>query len=127
MKLLLGRKAVNPNSANLACQTPLVAAAEDGLEGIVKLLLKRRDINTTTLNIYYRRILLSWAAKNGCEGTVKLLLERKNVNFDGSSKSGETPLSRIIEMGHPKLLLERRGVNSSSLGGYSRTLLWLPI
>ena len=75
MKLLLGRKDVNPDIPDTwDGRTPLSKAAGNSHEGVVKLLLGRGDVNPNSLCKSGRTPLL-WAVKNGHEGTVKLLLE----------------------------------------------------
>ena len=74
MKLLLGREDFNPDTRDSRCgQTLLSWAAENGHEGIVKLLLEREDVNRNS-SCNSDRTLLAWAASNGCEGVVTLLL-----------------------------------------------------
>ena len=127
VKLLLGRKDVNPDIPDTwDGQTPLSWAAENGHEGVVKLLLGRKDVNPNSLN-KSGRTPLSWAAKNGHEGIVKLLLERKDVNPNIPDMwDGQTPLSWAAENGHGgvvKLLLGREDVNPNSSIESGRTLL----
>ena len=110
VKMLLGRKDVDPNRTAIDYgQTPLSWAAENGHEGIVRMLLKRKDVNpnqgepllSAASNGHeaivemllerkdinpcqehgsYSRTLLSWAAENGNEGVVRMLLKRKDVD-----------------------------------------------
>ena len=107
---------VNPDSLSSFDQTPLLWAAANGHEGIVKLLLARKDVNPDSSN-NSGQTPLSWAAANGHERIVKLLLEQKDVNPDSSNNSGQTPLSWAAANGHErivKLLLERKDVNPDS-------------
>ena len=104
---LFGKRSVNPDSSCKFVRTPLSWAAENGHEGIVKILLERKDVNPESSN-YFGRTPLSFAAENGYEGIVKLILERKNVNPDSSNHSGLTPLSLAAEQcsqrGSPSVL-----------------------
>jgi len=101
VKLLLGRKDVNPNIPETEHgHTPLTRAAEYGNEGIVELLMEREDVNPDIPDTTYGLTPLSWAAQNGHEGTVKLLLGRKDVNPSSSNKSGQTPLTLAVRNGH---------------------------
>ena len=113
--LLVGRRYVDPDSSSGSGRTPLSWAAEKGHEGIVKLLLRRKDVNPDTPDTMSGRTPLSLAAKNGHEGIVKLLLGRKDVNPDTLNiYYGQTLLSWAAENGHEgivKLLLGRKDVN----------------
>jgi len=113
---MFGSRYVNPDAPDtLYGQTPLSWAADNGYEGIVKLLLERKDVTPDTPDTLYGRTPLSWAAGNGHEGIVKLLLERKDVTPDTpDTRFGRTPLSWAADEGHEgvvKLLLERKDVN----------------
>ena len=117
--------------------TPLMWAARDGREEVVKLLLEQKH---TELDIpdRYGQTALSWAAKSGHEGVVKqflsrqfvnpgsigrlwgtpqvmsLLFGRKYVNPDRPDEFGFTPLTWAARGGHEgvvKLLLEQEDVN----------------
>ena len=84
-------------------------AKQPGHEGIVKLLLERKEVNPHSSD-NNGQTLLSRAAKNGHEGIVKLLLQCKEVN-PNSSGDGQSPLLRAAKNGHEgtvKLLLERQ-------------------
>ena len=128
--LLLGGRYVDPDSSSKYCRTPLSWAAENGNEGIVKLLLGRKDVNPNTPDTEYGQTPLFWAAMNGHEGIVRLLLERGDLNPDTpDTVQGLTPLSRASNNGHErivKLLLERKDVNPNALDTMrGRTpLLW---
>ena len=89
---LLGRRYVSPDSSSESGRTPLSWAAENGHEGIVKLLLAQGDVNPNSSS-KDGQTPLSWAALNGHEGIVKLLLGRKDVNPDTpDTMYGQTPL-----------------------------------
>ena len=97
------------------------------MEGIVKLLLGRGDVNPDSLD-KYGQTPLSLAAMRGHEGIVKLLLGREDVNPDSSSKSGRTPLSWAARTGHEgivKSLLGKKGVNPHSSSKSGQTPLTL--
>ena len=63
MKLLLERNEVDPGGASKSCQAPLFWAARNSHEGIVELLLGRKDVNPDS-SCESGRILLSSAATN---------------------------------------------------------------
>jgi len=123
VKLLLGRKDVNPDSPDRNGRTPISWAAENGHEAVAKLLLERKDVNPDRPDID-GRTPISWAAENGHEAVVKLLLERKDVNPDRPDGNCQTPISWAAQDGHEavvKLLLERKDVNPDRLDIYGRT------
>ena len=115
VNLLFGERYVNPNRSCKYGQTPLSWAVENGHEGIIKLLLERKDVNPNIPDTTAGRTPLSWAAVKGYEGIVKLLLGRKDVNPDTpDTEYGRTPLSWAAGNGHDriaKLLLGRKDVN----------------
>ena len=112
---LFGRRYVNPDSSTRSGRTPLLWAAEHGHEGVVKLLLGRKDVTPHTSETNDNRTPLSLAAENGHEGIVKLLLGREDVIPDSPSRLyGRKPLLWAAENGHEgivKLLLGRGDVN----------------
>ena len=110
--LLHGKRCVNPDSLSESGRTPLSWAAENGHEGVVKLLLERQDVNPDIRDAEFGRTLLSWAAGNGREGIVELLLERKDVDPYSISKSGQTPLALATENGHDRVVSLLQALNS---------------
>jgi ankyrin repeat protein len=93
-------------------QTPLLWAADNGHELVVKLLLAKDSIDPNSKKALYGRTLLSWAAETGHEAVVRLLLATKaNVKFEDSN--GRTPLNLAAKNGYNKvmkLLLENNAV-----------------
>jgi ankyrin repeat protein len=95
-------------------RTPLSWAAENGREGVVKLLLERGvDPDSKASDWEFEDLTpLSWAAENGHEEVVKLLLEHgadPDSKANGDLIGGRTPLSFAAGNGHKfvvKLLLE---------------------
>jgi len=124
---LFGGRYVNPNSMSNCDETPLLWATENGHEGVVKLLLGRKDVNPNIPDTTYGQTPLSWAAENGHEGIAKLLLERKDVNPNTPDTiHGRTPLLWAARNGHDgivKLLLGREDVNTDILDVYGQTPL----
>jgi len=51
VKVLLGRKEVNPDKPDNYGQTPLAPAARHTHEGLVKMLLGREEVNPNELDI----------------------------------------------------------------------------
>ena len=113
VKILLGRKEVNPDKPDNGSRTPLSWAADNGHEGVVKILLGRKEVNPDKPGPSGLTPLL-YAACNGHEEVAKILLGRKEVNPDKPSKYGGTPLSNAACNGHEgvvNLLLRRGEVN----------------
>ena len=115
------------NEKDCVGNTPLVWAAKNGHEGVVKILLGRGDVKPDKPDESYRTPLL-WAAENGHEGVVKMLLGRDGVNPNGPNRNGYTPLLRAAWNGHEgvvKILLGRSDVNPDEPDRSGRTpLLW---
>ncbi|MBE3041637.1 ankyrin repeat domain-containing protein, partial [Candidatus Bathyarchaeota archaeon] len=89
-KRLLDTRHINVNAKdNDYRRTPLLWAAENGHEAIVKLLLeKSADVE---LKDYYGQTPLLGAAGNGHEAIVKLLLQ-KGADIEGKDNNGRSPL-----------------------------------
>jgi len=102
-------------------RTPLSWAAEDGYEGIVKLLLKRKDTSPNTADIWHNRSPLWYAAAGGYEGVVKLLLGREDIHPDTADiKYGQTPLRCAAGGGNSKVAIGTRGYQPQ----YCRYRVW---
>jgi len=103
------------NQKDCVGNTPLVWAASNGREGVVKILLGRCDVTPDKPDRGGKTPLLC-AAQNGHEGVVKMLLERNDVNPDKPNKYGRTALFNAALNGHEgvvKTLLERGRVSPS--------------
>ena len=101
------------NQNDCVGNTPLVWAAKNGHEGVVKILLERDDVNPEKLG-EYEKTPLCYAAENGHEGLVKILLGRDDVNPEKSDKGWQTPLLCAAQNGHEgvvKILLGRDDVD----------------
>jgi len=125
--IVRGRRYVNPNKPDKYGQTPILLAAEDGHEGVVKLLLRRSDVKPDAADGYGRTPLLL-ASSKGREEVVKLLLEQGDVSIDKPDKSGQTPLLAAAEGGSERvvaLLLGRKDINPNERSKAGRTPLWL--
>lgn len=97
--------------------TPLLWAAENKYEGLVKLLLNtgKVDVNARGRDVWEETPLLV-AAGLGYEGIVKLLLDTNRVDVNARSRRGwkDTALIRAAREGYEgivKLLLETNGVD----------------
>ena len=112
-------------------QTPLVRAAKNGQEGVIKLLLEREDINPNMADSRYCLTPLYWAALCGYEGVAKLLLEREDVNPNTTdTKYSLTPLHLAAEGGHDgvvKLLLAREDLIPIILTPAGKTALEIAV
>ena len=91
MSVLFRRKYVNPDRPDNYGRTPLVCAARNGDEGVLRLLLGREDVSPDRPD-NGGQTPLSWAAQNGCEGVMRPLLEREDVNPDRPDNDSRTPL-----------------------------------
>ena len=91
MKVLLERQDVDPNRPDKYDQTPLLFAALNGYEGVVKLLLERADVDPNCPDGDGQTPLVNAAIK-GCKGVVKLLLERRDVDPNCPDKNDRTAL-----------------------------------
>jgi len=113
------------NQIDCGGNTPLVWAARNGHEGVVKILLERGDVDPDKAD-NDGRTPLRWAARNGYEGVVKILLEQGNVDPNKPNNDGWTPLSGAACYGHEgvvKILLER-GIDPDKADNEGRPPLW---
>jgi ankyrin repeat protein len=127
-ELLMGKYTgckVEADSKDGYGQTPLSYAAENGHEGIVKLLLDTGKVDADWKD-GDGRTPLWWAAGNGHEAIVKLLLDTGKVDADWKDGDGRTPLWWAAGNGHEaivKLLLDTGKVDADSKDGDGRTPL----
>jgi len=114
------------NQKDCLGNTPLVYAARNGHEGVVKILLGQNNASPDMAGKFGYTPL--WcAAGNGHEGVVKVLLERDDVNPEKPTESGTTPLAWAVERGHEgvvKILLGREDVNPEKPDNRGKTPLW---
>jgi len=114
------------NQTDCTGSAPLMWAAFNGHEGVVKILLGRDYANQDKPGVGKRTPLMC-AAENGHEGVVKTLLKREGVNPDKPGWYKRTPLLFAAENGHEgvvKTLLRRDDVNPDMPDRGSRTPLW---
>jgi len=114
MVSLLLKKGVWVNQVDQSGRTALSLAAENGHEGVVKVLLRQKNISADTAD-KAGITSLSWAASGGFGGVVALLLERKEVNPNTTDiQYGRTPLSWAAGNGYEivtKLLLAHNDID----------------
>ena len=148
---LIRTKRSDVNQRDSAGLTPLMWAARQGREDVVKLLLQQKHIQPDIPDTRYGRTALSWAAGSGHEGVVRLFLSpefcvnpgsigrrwrvsevigtplgRKYVNPDRQDDDGRAPLSWAARNGHGgvvKLLLGRKDVRPDKPDNYGKTPL----
>ena len=109
------------NQMDCLGNTPLVWAAWNGHEGVVRILLGPGGVNPETPN-RSGQTPLCFAARKGHEGVVKILLGRGDVNPDRAERYGQTPLCYAAANGHEgvvKILLGRGDVNPDKPDGAS--------
>jgi len=114
---------IDINGTDETTSTPLLWAADNGHEAVVKLLLGCEDVNPNRPDKWGRTPIM-WAARNGHEATVKLLLGREDVSPDRAADNGETPILLAAKYGHEavvKLLLGREDVNPNRPNMWDQT------
>jgi len=106
-------------------RTPLLWAAWNGHEAVVKLLLEKDALLESKDNNSWTPLL--WAARNRHEAVVKVLLE-KGAELESKDNNGRTPLSWAAGKRHEavvKLLLEKGAdLESKDNNGWT-PLLWV--
>jgi len=127
VKKVRRRRYVDPNRPDKYGQPAIQLAAEEGHEGVVKLLLGRNDVKPNLLDDFGKTPLSSAAGK-GHDGVVELLLGREGVSPDIPDKGRRTPLSWAAGKGHDgvvKLLLGQEDVNPNMPDKHGQTpLAW---
>ena len=114
------------NQMDCGGSTPLVWAARNGHEGVVKILLGQDNVNPDKPD-NNGESPLSGAAVNGHEGVVKTLLGREDVDPDRPDNDGHTPLHGAVLYGCEgvvKILLGREEVNPDKPDNNGQTPLW---
>ena len=113
------------NQTDCVDNTPLVWAARNGHEKVVKILLGQDDINPEKPGGWGYAPLIC-AASNGHEGVVKILLGQDDVN--PNTPGGYGPLYFAAKNGHEgvvKILLGRNDVNPENPDPWGQTpLCW---
>ena len=101
MKLLLDRKEVNPDSRDNYGQSPLWCAAEGGHEGVVKLLLDRKEVRLERQR--WPNVTLV-CCRGQHEAIVKLLQRRADTESDTGAND---PPSYLLELGYEGLAVSQ--------------------
>jgi len=100
----LERGDVNPDQVDTFYgRTPLSWAAENGHEGVVKMLLERGDVNPNQADTEFGRTPLSWAAENGHDVIVNILMEQKNVCTPTPDSMIQTPPRLVLPEGRDRV------------------------
>ena len=124
LNVVRGKTYVDPNWLDKCGQAPILLAAGEGHEAVVKLLLGRKDVKSDKPDIKGRTPLFC-AARNGHEGVVKILLKRDDIDPNRLGEYVKTPLYCAVENGHEgvvKILLERDDIDPNRAGGYNTPL-----
>ena len=114
------------NQKDFIGNTPLVWAAMNGYDGVVRILLGRDDVDPNSPGKWGQPLCL--AAEDGHEGVVRILLGRDDVDPNGLGEWGRPPLCLAAEDGHEgvvKMLLGRDDVDPDKPDEYGRTPLCL--
>ena len=125
-EVLLDTRDWDVDRADVVGCTPLIWAAKNGWEGIIRLLLERTRAKLNAKDTQGGKTPLSWAARYGQEEAVKLLLQLDGVDPESLDNDGRTPLSCAAESGSEgvlKLFLEREDTNLESQDNSGRTPL----
>ena len=94
LALLAAGEDVNQKGTNFEQETPLYAAAKEGHELVVRLLLENgAAVNQAT---YDHETPLLAAAGNGHELVVRALLEKRATEVNPTSETGDTPVYRRV-------------------------------
>jgi len=111
---LLDMKKWDVNAVDFMGNTALTWAARRGREEVIKVLLKRMDVNPDRVGTEDDRTPLFWAVEAGHEAAVRILLEREDLNPNQGCGDGITPLGRAASEGYEGIVgafLERKDIN----------------
>ena len=127
VEALVGIKGSEINQRDFKGYTPLMWAARQGNEGVVRLFLARGDVDPDKPD-NRDETPLSAASSEEHEGIVRELLARDDVNPNKPNYYGWTPLSWASSGGHEgvvRLLLAKSYVNPNVIDHDGETPLWL--
>jgi ankyrin repeat protein len=121
VNLLLSHGA-SATSQNKHGRFPLLVAAENNQEEIVKILLKSTPPTAVEMKDSSGRTPLSTAAESGHEGIVQLLL-KNGANLETKDRFSRTPLLLTAKSGHEAIaqLLLEKGANPETEDGFGHT------
>lgn len=94
-------------------RTALSRAAQNGHEEVVKLLLRRDEVDLNSEDDQ-GRTPLGWAAMSGQMAVLNILLARKDILANWRSNNGMTPLSYAARRGDEESVKVLPQINSSS-------------
>jgi ankyrin repeat protein len=80
--------------------TPLIYAADNGCESVVKLLLETGKVDIESKDSMYSRTPLIWAASSGHEEVIRLLLDTGKVDVNQRDIQTYTSLHLAVRSGH---------------------------
>lgn len=113
-------------------RTPLIWAAKEGHEALVKWLLHRQDVDVNAVELrgegHFPITALAWAASNGHAGTVELLLERDDIDVNlAHPERADTALIWAAKIGQEatiKALLKHQDIVADHEPSDRRTALY---
>ena len=115
----------NARKKDITGSTPLMWAARNGHEGLVRLFLEQEGIIDPETKDVDGCTSLLWAARNGHKGVVALFLGERTIALEKEDHFGRTPLSWASGGGHREVveLLLKRGSNPGTKDRHGRTPL----
>jgi ankyrin repeat protein len=126
LEIMLKRKLSDLEFVDDEGMPPLMFAAQNGHEAVVKLLLDIGIVDVDAKDTHGWTPLL-WAAQSGHEAVVKLLLNTNKVDVNAKTSNSWTPLLLAAGKGHMNVvcsLLNTGRANANARGLYQRTPLW---
>ncbi|SJL14339.1 uncharacterized protein ARMOST_17795 [Armillaria ostoyae] len=112
VKLLLSRASVDVNQVDPKKRcTPLIEAASQGHEEVVKAILESKHMNSLNSVDQFGDSALFWAISRSCLGVVRILLAAPGINVTLNNNSGRSPLAHAVHFGQGDIvgMLLKRG------------------
>jgi ankyrin repeat protein len=110
VEFLISLQGVDINCTNRHLETPLLLAAKEGHEALVRLLLAQPGVEPDVADRPWHRhcswwqTTLAYAAINGHASIVQALLETGQVNVNYRDRQGRTPFSYAAGNGHVEVV-----------------------